>query len=137
MIICLLSVFVVGFVMGNGVNLLSGLLLHIYSNDDRVIEYGVLRLSIIGSTYFLCGMMDVMVGSIRGMGYSIMPMLVSLSGACLFRVIWIYTVFQQFRSLECIYFSYPISWALTLIAHGFCFFIVFRKKTRSLSQKPL
>ena len=75
---------------------------------------GLIRLGFVSATYFLCGLMDVMVGSIRGLGYSIMPMLVSLTGACLFRVIWIFTIFQLDRTLECLYISYPISWVLTL-----------------------
>ena len=71
--------------------------------------------------------MDVMVGTVRGMGYSIMPMLVSLSGACSFLVICIFTIFQMNRTLDCLYISYPISWVLTAGVHLICYFIV-RKK---------
>ena len=83
--------------MGNVVYLFADKLLLLYSTDPQVIAYGVLRLGIIATLYFACGMMDVMVGSLRGMGYSIMPMLVSLAGACLFRVVWIYTIFRRYR----------------------------------------
>ncbi len=124
---CQAIVIAVGLVMGNAVYFFSDILLKLYSTDVEVIEYGVLRLSIICTTYCLCGMMDVMVGSLRGMGYSVMPMLVSLSGACLFRVIWIYTIFQQNRTLKCLYWSYPISWTVTFLVHLFCFIIVYRK----------
>ena len=99
-----------------------------------MIQYGVMRLSIICTTYFLCGMMDVIVGSLRGMGYSIMPMLVSLTGACLFRVVWIYTVFQQYRSLETLYISYPISWLLTFMVHLICFFVVYSKLVKQINK---
>ena len=75
--------------------------------------------------YFLCGMMDVIVGVLRGMGYAIMPMLVSLTGACLFRIVWIYTIFQEYHTLECLYISYPISWALTFLVHLLCFGVVY------------
>lgn len=68
--------------------------------------------------------MDVIVGSLRGMGYSVMPMLISLTGACLFRVIWIFTVFQMNHSLFVLYISYPISWILTLTAQLICYFKV-------------
>lgn len=124
---CQLIVIVVGLVMGNAAYLFSGTLLKLYSTDAEVIQYGVLRLSIICTTYCFCGMMDVMVGSLRGMGYSVMPMLVSLSGACLFRIVWIYTIFEQNRTLECLYWSYPISWAVTFLVHLLCFAIVYRK----------
>lgn len=126
-LICQGMVLVVGLVLGNGAYFLSGTLLKLYSTEAEVIQYGMLRMSIICVTYCLCGMMDVMVGSLRGMGYSIMPMLVSLTGACLFRVVWIYTVFQQIRTLECLYWSYPISWTLTFTVHLICFGVVYRK----------
>lgn len=127
LLICQVSVLIVGLVMGNAVYGLSGILLKLYSPDAQVIGYGVLRLGIICTTYCLCGMMDVMVGSLRGMGYSIMPMLVSLTGACLFRVVWIYTIFKQYHTLECLYISYPISWAMTFLVHLICFAIVYRR----------
>ena len=111
--ICLALVIGVGIVLGNGAYLTGGTLLKLYTDNPEAIAYGVLRLSVICTTYCLCGMMDVIVGSIRGMGYGIMPMLVSLTGACLFRVVWIFTVFQRIHTLECLYVSYPISWAKT------------------------
>lgn len=125
--ICLGLVTAVGLVMGSGAYLASGILLRLYSPDAEVIRYGTLRMAYICIPYFLCGVMDVMVGTLRGMGYAIMPMLVSLSGACLFRVVWIYTLFRQFPTLECLYLSYPISWSLTFLVHLICFMVVYRK----------
>ncbi len=133
--ICLLLVMAVGLILGNGAYLLGGTLLKLYSNTSEAISYGLLRLSVICTTYCLCGMMDVAVGSLRGMGYAIMPMLVSLIGVCLFRVIWIYTIFQQYHTLECLYISYPISWGLTFLVHLICFWIVFRKMASSQLMK--
>lgn len=124
---CLVIVMIVGIVMGGGAYLIGTSLLSIYSSDPQVISYGLLRMSLICVPYFLCGMMDVFVGSLRGMGYSVMPMLVSLTGACLFRIIWIFTIFAANRSLFVLYFSYPVSWALTVTAHFICYMIV-RKK---------
>ncbi len=124
---CLMVVAVVGLVLGNGAYIFGDKLLGIYSSDPQVIEYGLLRMSLVSATYFLCGLMDVLVGSIRGLGYSIMPMLVSLTGACLFRVIWIFTIFQAERTLFCLYVSYPISWILTAGIHLICYLCV-RKK---------
>lgn len=127
LLICEVSVIIVGAIMGNVAYFLAGMLLRIYSTDQEVIQFGILRMSYICVTYFLCGMMDVIVGALRGMGYAIMPMLVSLTGACLFRVIWIYTIFQNHRTLACLYISYPISWALTFLVHLVCFAVVYRK----------
>lgn len=125
--ICVGCVFLIGLIMGNAAYLVSGTILKIYSTEAEVITYGMLRMSIICVTYCLCGVMDVMVGVLRGMGYSIMPMLVSLTGACLFRVAWIFTVFKNFGTLESIYISYPISWTLTFMVHLICFVVVYRK----------
>lgn len=113
--------------MGNLMYLFSDKLLLLYSTDPEVIKIATLRLSIISVYYFLCGMMDVMVGALRGMGYSIMPMLVSLTGACAFRILWIATIFQKITTLQCLYWSYPISWLLTFSVHLVCFLIVYRK----------
>ena len=131
MIYCIFLVILVGFLLGNGVYLFGGTLLKLYTCNPDAIKYGILRLSVICTTYFLCGMMDVIVGSIRGMGYGILPMLVSLTGACLFRVVWILTIFQKVHTLECLYYSYPISWLLTFSVHMICFIILFRKTKKT------
>lgn len=93
-------------------------LLHIYSNSSHVIDAGMVRMQIILLPYALCGMMDVVVGVLRGMGYSVGPMLMSLIGACGLRLIWIATVFQipQLHNVSTVYVSYPITWAITLLA---------------------
>jgi len=131
--VCLVMVTGVGLVMGNAGYFFSGTLLKLYTTDPEVIQYGILRMSIICTAYCLCGMMDVMVGIIRGMGYSVMPMIVSLAGACGFRIIWLLTVFRIYRSLECLYWSYPISWALTFAVHLICFIIVYRRLVKKMT----
>ncbi len=128
--ICQGLVIAIGLVLGNAAYLFGSVILQIYSGDPEVIQYGMLRMSIICTTYFLCGMMDVMVGSMRGMGYSIAPMIVSLTGACAFRILWIMTIFQRIHTLECLYWSYPISWALTFAAHFACWALIYRKVLR-------
>lgn len=125
--ICVGLVTAVGLVLGNALLLFGRQLLGIYSTDPEVIQFGILRMQIIASTYFLCGVMDTMVGVLRGMGYSVMPMLVSLTGACAFRVIWIFTVFVMDRTLTTLYISYPVSWAITALAHFICYLVVRNK----------
>jgi len=102
-------------------------LLGLYTSDPAVIEIGILRMSIITMFIPVCGMMDAMVGILRGMGFSIMPMIVSLMGACVFRVIWIMTIFAHFHTLQILYVSYPISWALTFGVHFVCYWAALHK----------
>lgn len=133
--LCLGCVTAVGLALGNLAYLFGQNLLGIYSSDPEVISYGILRIFYICIPYFLCGIMDVMVGSLRGMGYSIMPMLVSLTGACGLRVVWILTVFQWSRSLETLFLSYPISWGITAAVHILCYIFAIRKKKAVLSTQ--
>jgi len=93
---------------------------------------GMIRITVMAVPYFLCGMMDVMVGSLRGMGNSFVPMIVSIVGVCVFRVGWIYTVFASHRTLEVLYMSYPVSWTVTGLCHFVCFLFVKKKLTRRI-----
>ena len=104
-------------------------LLSLYNGSREVIEKGMVRMDIILPTYFLCGLMDVAASQMRGMGYSIAPMLVSLSGACAFRLVWVYTIFAADPRMEVLYYSYPISWTLTLLVHLMCYLLLARKKS--------
>ncbi|MBQ2936645.1 MAG: MATE family efflux transporter [Lachnospiraceae bacterium] len=129
---CLMLVTIIGLVMGNAVVLFGEPLLGLYSSDTEVITYGQKRLLYICTIYCMCGIMDVLVGSIRGLGYAIMPMIVSLLGACAFRVVWIYTIFSWNRTLETLYISYPVSWTLTALVHLICYIIVKKKLVNKL-----
>ncbi len=126
-VLCFASVFVVGAVLGLAFFLLREPLLSIYNSDQGVIEIGKLRMVYIILPYFLCGMMEVAAGQLRGMGYSILPMIISLTGACAFRVIWIYTAFAANPTLDVLYFSYPVSWILTTAAHCGAYLVVRRR----------
>lgn len=106
-------------------------LIGLYTNSDSVIEAGVTRLTIIALSYVLAGMMDVVVGSLRGLGYSFVPMTVSVIGICALRLVWLATVFQieQYHTIETIYYTYPLSWIVTLTAH-LASFVIIRKIVR-------
>ena len=125
--LCLAVVTVIGLVMGGSFVLLGSNLLGIYSSDPAVIQNGLKRMMVICAPYFICGWMDVLVGSLRGLGYAVLPMLVSLTGACGLRVVWLYTVFQWHPTLETLYLAYPVTWLVTAIAHLCCFLLVRRK----------
>ncbi len=125
----MLCVFVTGTVLGRLVVFFGRPLLHIYSEGESVIEAGMIRLSYICGVYALCGMMDVMVGMLRGLGKSVLPTVVSLLGACGLRLVWIFTVFQipKYHTTNMLYLSYPLSWSITLTAHIICYLIVIKK----------
>lgn len=90
-------------------------------NKDAVVKAGMNRLLVMGTTYFLCGLMDVGCGIMRGMGKTILPMIVSLVGSCLFRIVWIATVYPLFPgNIFALYISYPISWFITAAVHYGC-----------------
>ncbi|MBR4080780.1 MAG: MATE family efflux transporter [Clostridia bacterium] len=128
--VCLGVVLTVGLASGLLMTLLGPVLLHLYTDNPEVIDYGMVRMRIILPTYFICGMMDTMVGQLRGVGQSILPMLVSLTGACALRIVWILTVFAANPTLPTLYWSYPVSWTVTLLAHVTCYFIATRKMPR-------
>lgn len=126
---CLGVVTTVGLVLGVSVYWCGEPLLRLYLKQPaaEVLGVGMTRLSIVCSLYFLCGIMDTMVGSLRGMGASVVPMIVSMLGACGLRILWIVTVFQVDRQLSVLYWSYPISWTVTAAAHAVCYLYVRRK----------
>lgn len=132
---CQGCVIFIGIVLGNTVNYYGNQLVALYNSDPAVIAAGKLRLQYICTIYCFCGIMDVFTGTMRGLGYSIMPTIVSLLGACAFRVVWILTVFAAFHDIRILYLSYPISWVLTFTTHFICYLVVTRKfKTLSTQE---
>ena len=132
-----LCVLVVGIVLGNLVVFFGHSLLGIYSSSEEVVQAGMVRLGIISRTYALCGAMDVMVGALRGIGYSVLPMVVSLIGACGLRIVWLSTIFkiERFHTVEVVYYSYPITWIITVAVHIMCFIWAMKRvKKRLLSE---
>ncbi len=124
---CLGIVTIVGLVMGNAAYFFSETLLGIYTDSSAAIAAGTIRLFWVCCPYFLCGVMDSLTGGLRGLGYSTIPMVVSLLGACVTRLIWIATFFQIHHTQSVLFFSYPGSWFLTLTVHSICLTIVYRK----------
>lgn len=137
--ICILVVSVVGLVLGNLVYLCGHPLLSIYCSDseglqEQMISVGLTRMTYLAAPYFLCGLMEIGCGGMRGLGWSWLPTTISLLGACGSRIVWIFTVFRQVGTLNSLYISYPISWALTFAAHMLCFFFAFRRMRRTLPE---
>jgi len=133
--VCELFVVLTGAVLGYGVYLNGESFLRIYSDDIDVIAAGMIRMYYVCRVYFLCGMMDVFVGSLRGMGSSILPMIVSLLGACAFRLVWIATYFRSHHDIQSLYVSYPYSWILTASVHFLTIlFVNFRLKRKTRNE---
>ncbi len=125
-----------GLVLGNLAYFFGHPLASIYApGDEEVIAQAVVRLGVICTTYFLCGLMDVPVGVLRGIGYSVVPMVVSLVGACGLRLLWVAFVFPNFRTPAVLYLSYPVSWVITAACH-LVFFLRVRKRAYARVQSP-
>ena len=118
------------FILGWGIYLLGKQLLSIFNPDPTVIEWGLLRMKIIFTTYFILGVMDTGGGILRGLGYSMYSTVNSLLGACVFRVVWVLFVFPYFKSMENLLISYPISWTLVGLVNSISIAILYRKIVR-------
>ncbi len=132
---CSLGVTVVGLVSGSLAYLFGEELLSIYITDSKeAISYGLIRMKYICLPYFLCGIMDVTTGCIRGMGVSLVTMLISVFGVVGIRIGWIYTIFETIHTPECLFASYTVSWTVTFLCQFIAFYIVYNKKVK---QKTL
>ena len=132
---CLLLVVIVGLSLGVSAYLLGKPLLSVYSSGadrEAVVAIGRGRMMIICTTYFICGIMDVLVGQMRGLGYSTVPMLLSIVCVCALRVLWVFTVFEKFKNLVLLYVSYPVSWTLAVIALVVSYIIIYNKVSKKI-----
>ena len=125
--VCLIWALVFGLVFGLASCIFGTQLLSLYTTDPQVIAVGLERLYIVCGPYFLCGVMDVMTGVLRGIGYSLLPMVVSLLGACAFRILWVVTIFAAVPTMNCLMISYPVSWALTFAVLVVFFALLWRR----------
>lgn len=125
LLLCQADVALVGLILGNLAAHFGAFLAGIYApGEPDVIAQAVVRLRYISRPYLICGMMDTFVGVLRGVGYSVVPMVVSMVGACGVRLLWVATVFQIYHTPAVLYASYPVSWLITAAAHcGFFLFI--------------
>ncbi len=134
---CALIVFVVGVAMGGTIYIFGRQLVGIYApGNEAVISAALRRTAVVTTTYFMCGLMEVACGAMRGMGSSFIPMIVSIVGTFSIRVGWIYTVFAAYPTVTVLYLSYPVSWIVTATAHYICCAVYLRhikKKNDSIS----
>lgn len=121
---CIILTVSVSAAMGIGAYAFGGQLLKIYTSEADVIRCGLEVLSITTVPYFLCGIMDLFPGAMRGMGHSGVPMILSVIGTVGTRIVWVYLLFPHHRSLYFLFISYPASWILTIIMQAVCFYFV-------------
>ena len=129
---CLILTVTVGLTLGCGAYFFGTEILQIYTEDPEVIRCGIEILSITTVPYFLCGIMDLFPGALRGMGYSVVPMILSIIGTVGTRILWIFVFFPQNRSLFFLFISYPGSWIATIVMQVVCFFFVRRHLRRTI-----
>jgi len=138
-LLCAICVTVIGLVMAGFFFLFREFFVGLYVSGEGVIREAVMnaafrRMSFLMIPYFLCGIMEVLCGTMRGMGKSITAMIISLLGACAFRILWLETVFKIFPKIECVYISYAISWILTIIAYIVCLIVYYRRLVRPTTE---
>lgn len=124
---CTAFVTAVGVILSSLILVFNHKLLSIYSSDEEVIANGLIRMQVILTTYFTCGIMEVFVGALRGLGCSLLPMFVSIFGVCGIRIVWIYTIFKMHHTLNALYLSYPVSWIITALIQFICF-VIYKNK---------
>ncbi|MBE6683234.1 MAG: MATE family efflux transporter [Ruminococcaceae bacterium] len=139
-VLCTSMVAVLGLIIGVVCYLLGPWLLSLFGVEGTVetsetMRVGMLRLTILGVPYFLCGLMEVMSGMLRGLGASLVSATVSLLGSCVLRVVWIYTVFEAYQRIDVLYVSYPATWIITTLAHFTCFLIILKRREREYGVK--
>lgn len=134
----IICVGVTGIVLGVLAYVFARPLLSLYITDsDAAIKIGIARIACIGLPYFLCGIMDVIAGVLKGLGATLYSALISILGVCAFRLFWIFTIFriEEYHNLKSLFISYPISWTLTSITYILVYFIVLKSLKKKFEQK--
>ena len=132
----LLDVFI-WIILGSVVVIFREPLLYLFSSNPKVVEIAMLKVLILATAFIFGGWMDVSTGCLRGLGYSTVPMFVSLIGVCALRVLWIYTIFAANPSLKMLYLSYPVSWFVTFAANTIIYIVVSKKVINKLKEETL
>ena len=125
-----IATLVVGCAMGVLEALFAKTLLRLFTTDSAVIAVGMQRLEITATTYYLCGLTEVLSGALRGTGRSFLPMCVTLLGVGGLRILWVYTVFPLVPSLGTLYWAYPLSWIATTAVLLCCCLVAFAKEEK-------
>lgn len=129
------AVFTIGLVLGIAVYVFAEPLVGIFDNDPAVLEYAKYRLLIIGLPYFLCGFMDIGSGFLRSIGYSLRALIITFLGSCVFRIVWVFTVFEKYHDVRILYLAFPISWFMTAATLFIVFFFCYKREKKMLMNE--
>ncbi len=135
--VCTGLIFVTWILLGGGVMIFSGQLMSIYTTDPAVIGLGIMRMRIMMAAFFTCGIMNVYPGLSRGMGYSVLPMVITLAGACLMRIVWLATLFAWYPTISMLFVCYPVTWALAGLGQVGIFFYARHKVRRQAPSEAV
>jgi len=130
--VCTVLIFATWIIMGGAILIFGKPLVALYRPDPEVIELGMLRMRIMMAAYFTCGVMNVFPGLTRGMGYSISPMICTLIGACLMRIVWLKTFFTWYPTVVMLFACYPVTWGLAGLGQVGIFFYARRRIRNTL-----
>jgi Na+-driven multidrug efflux pump len=134
-LICLLYTTTILMVCGTVFLIFGRQLLGLYNPETDVVNWGMQRMVIMMSSYFLCGISDTITGALRGLGYSVLPTVTTIMGTCVLRIFWVFAIFPQYRTLYSLIFSYPVSWALIALCNGLTLFFICRGFLHRAGQK--
>lgn len=132
--ICLLYSFLLGLILGVGIYVLRYPFLSMFTSERAVVDAGIKRLSVMALSYCISAFMDCTIAASRGLGKTIVPMLIVTAGSTVFRLLWIWTVFAHFRTIESLYLLYVFSWTITAAAEMVYFMRVFRQGTKEAER---
>lgn len=135
--ICVSYSFLIGLILGVGLYVLRYPFLGMFTNEAEVVQAGTMRLSIMALSYCISAFMDCTIAASRGLGKSIMPTFIVIMGSCVFRLIWIYTVFAHFRTIESLYLLYICSWTITGAVEIIYFIWAYRSSGKYIDEKFL
>lgn len=126
-LVCLTYSFLTGLVIGIGFYVFRYPFLGLFTNDSAVKEAGIYRLSVMALSYSVSAFMDCSIAASRGLGKSILPTIIVIMGSCVFRIVWIYTIFAYFGTIQSLYLLYVFSWTFTAVAETAYFVVSYRK----------
>lgn len=127
-LICLLYSFLLGLILGVGIYVMRYPFLSLFTNEKAVVDAGIKRLSVMALSYCISAFMDCTIAAARGLGKTIIPMFIVTAGSTVFRLLWIWTVFAYFRTIESLYLLYVFSWTITAAAEIIYFIKIFKRE---------
>ena len=129
--------FGVGLMLGLSLVVFGEAFLSLFTTEPPVIEAGMQRLLIMGLSYPVSAFMDCTIAASRGLGRTVAPTVIVILGSCVFRIVWIYTIFAHFHTIESLYLLFVCSWVVTAIAEGVYFVRCYKEQMAIFEKNPI